>query len=173
MSKILVVEPHRMLQQAIGLSLFPEHEVTFADALPHRNAAEISGYDAVVLDAAALREKNAFSPEAARAIQRWKIPMIWLETGDGPVAPSRQTCVVLQRPVAKERLLAALADCLGVARAKRVENASTVAREPSRVSLVSANGPSKPHIDEARIIELVDVVEEPALENTEDALTKK
>ena len=38
MSKILVVEPYQILQRAIAVSFFPEHEVQITDQLPEMNA---------------------------------------------------------------------------------------------------------------------------------------
>jgi hypothetical protein len=54
MSKILVVETHRMLQQAIALALFPEHEVKIVSAIPE--SSELKDFDAVIVDVKSLGE---------------------------------------------------------------------------------------------------------------------
>ncbi|MGH7824545.1 MAG: hypothetical protein ACREQ7_05140 [Candidatus Binatia bacterium] len=165
MSKILVVEPSKMLRQAIVRSLFPDHEVQIAETLSDSDAAAPKEYDVLIVDAAALREKNGLNAQTARAVQNWRVPVIWLESEDESSVTSREKFVVLRRPIAREPLLAALAQCLGHAQATRSNGKVNDTEKGSK-------GTSKPPAmdkerktaagddQDAQIIELVDIVVE-------------
>jgi hypothetical protein len=161
MSKILVVEPYKILQRAIAVSLFPEHEVQITDHLPEMNAFEQRSYDIVVVDAGALRERNAVG-DLNRRVQGWRIPTIWLEETISTVVPTRDKLVVLRKPLLKNDLLSALAQC----QEKRSTTSLTRgSAEPGgkvrgREDFVNAGLEPRPKQEKARVIELVDVVEE-------------
>src|ERR687898_3644805 len=110
MSKILVVEPYKILQRAIAVSVFPEHEVQITDDLPEMNAFEQRSYDIVVIDAGALRERNTVG-DLNRRVEGWRIPTIWLEETISTVVPTRDKLVVLRKPILKNDLLSALDQC--------------------------------------------------------------
>ena len=162
MSKILVIQPHRMLQQAIALSLFPEHEVQMAEAVPESLAAK--DFDAVIVDAASLQETRRLAPQTVRAIQNWKVPTIWIEGSEPFQAPQRGKLVLMKRPIAREVLQSSLAECLGISTgAKRNGTASM----PDQDTRGSTTGTANEERDiastaaqNAKFIELVDVVEE-------------
>jgi hypothetical protein len=157
MSNILVVEPRRLLQHATAIALFPEHEARIIETIPE--AGLVAEFDAVIVDAAALRETSALSAQALRAMEVWQAPMVWID-GDPPQAPKRDKLVIVNRPVSRDAMRAALAECLGqdskpgaggaAALAQGVRGAARTAREKA------AAAPAK----ERRVIELVDVVEE-------------
>jgi hypothetical protein len=79
MSRILVVEPRNILRQAIGLALFPDHEVQMAALLSDSNATVAQEFDLVIIDSAALRATNTLSSQLVRAVQSWKVPTIWID----------------------------------------------------------------------------------------------
>src|SRR5918994_4268669 len=110
MSKILVVEPYKILQRAITVSVFPEHEVQITDDLPEMNAFEQRSYDIVVIDAGALRERNTVG-DLNRRVEGWRIPTIWLEETISTVVPTRDKLVILRKPILMNDLLSALAQC--------------------------------------------------------------
>jgi hypothetical protein len=170
MSTILVIEPHRMLQQAFATALPFTHKVRLMETLPEISA--IQDFDVVIIDAAALMDKAGLAARELRALQGWKVPTIWIENDGGVEAPSGDRLVTLAMPVQKDALLKALAACLTAtsgeesqaatartkAMAKPVAKAAKKAKEP--ISAVPAA--SKP-----AIIELVEVVEEaPAAKET-------
>ncbi|HTN71294.1 MAG TPA: hypothetical protein VMO00_09405 [Methylomirabilota bacterium] len=162
MSKILVVQPHRMLQQAIVLSLFPEHEVQVTEAVPEFLAAK--DFDAVIVDAASLQETTGLASQTMRAVQNWQVPMIWIEGSDPSQTPKREKLVLMKRPIAREALQSSLAECLGTSRgSKRNGMLSAQAQEP-RGSSKGAADEKKDLVSSAaqdtEFIELVDVVEE-------------
>jgi DNA-binding response OmpR family regulator len=178
MSKILLIEPSKMMQQGIVLSLFPNHEVEVAEMLPDSGVAGLKAYDVVVLDAAALREKNILTAQAVRAIQSSAVPVIWLESKDGPGVASRNKLVILNRPIARTGLAAALAQCLEHRSGTRTHEKANGAeketkrppKEPTKVKGKTAAAPDK---RETKIIELVDVVEEAPAEEKQELAKKK
>jgi len=160
MSKILVVEPRKILQQAIRLALYPDHEVQLETNLSDKEPSAIKNFDLAIIDAAALRDVNASGAQHLRAVQGWKIPKIWIDEAERVRAPGRDKLVVLTKPIQKETLQSAVATCLG---------ASLPAKQngTGRRSATGTTGSSgTPASDSsttpgATIIELVDVVEEP------------
>ena len=65
MSRILVIEPRNILRQAIGLALFPDHEVQMAAWLSDSHATVAQEFDLVIVDAAA----SAFEGNRGRSRQ--------------------------------------------------------------------------------------------------------
>ena len=156
MGKILVVEPYKILQRAIALSFFPEHQVEVTEEIPDMRALEQHSYEVAIIDAGALREKNT-AGDLNRRLQDWQIPIIWLEENISTSAPVRDNLVVLRKPIARNDLLAALSYC----QAKGSTTPLTDAGEKLRNKRVLAASELKPDPEHAaQIIELVDVVEE-------------
>ena len=158
MSKVLLVEPDRMLRQAFTVALFPEFQIEVVEAMPDAAPKDV---DTMIVDAAALREQPK-SARIMRAVTGWHLPIIWID-GDPPgPAPDPARCIRLKRPVAKEALRRALAQCLSATAAPK----STVSAEPAKTPLGKKTRPKKA-VDIAasenrNFIELVDVVEEEA-----------
>ena len=159
MSKILVVEPYKILQRAIAESFFPEHEVQITNSLPEKNAFE-QGYDVIVVDAGALRERNMVG-DLNRRVQDWRVPTIWLDETISTVVPTRDRLVVLRKPILKNDLIAALAQCQ--------EKKSTMSLAKGRAEpgekVRDKSSDLEPHRNEVKgkVIELIDVVEEGAV----------
>lgn len=163
MRKILVVEPRRMLQQAITLSLIADHEVKLITAIPSGEAPWMTEYDALVIDAAALREQNGLSGQMVQNLLHASIPIIWIENSDIELAPKRDKVVVVKEPIEKKTLLLALAQCLQIptastsgspsAQRKTTKGSSKSPRRENKTG-VAAKQPG------SQVIELVDVVEE-------------
>src|SRR5688572_20390733 len=110
MSKILVIEPHRILQQAISLSLFPDHEVQTIAGISDAAPAPTKDFDLVILDAASLRANDAQSAPISRWLQGWSGPVLRVDHEDASGRPQGGNWVVIQSPLSKERLLAAVAE---------------------------------------------------------------
>ena len=161
MTKVLLIEPDRMLRQAFTVALFPEFQIQVADALP---AAPPKDVDALIVDAAAFKEREPESAPRIPAVADWHLPIIWID-GDQPAQvanPAR--CTRLNWPVAKETLRRALVQCL---------NATVTGKSAGGVSAEAAKAAPRPKrktkkaTDKAtgesgNFIELVDVVEEEA-----------
>ena len=164
MSKILVVEPYRILQRAIVLSFFAEHQVEVAEQVPQMSVLEERSYDVAIIDAVALREKN-MAGDLNRRLRDWPIPIIWLEENISTAAPIRDKLVVLHKPIARNDLLAALARC----QAKGSTIPLTDGGEKLRNETGSADTERKPASEHrTQIIDLVDVVEEEATGREQD-----
>jgi hypothetical protein len=159
MSKILVIEPRKILQQAICLALCPDHEVRLDANLSDKESKAIKDYDLAIIDAAALRDANVLNTQTLRVLQEWKIQKIWIDDAETVQAPRRDKLVVLTKPIQKETLQAAVAGCLGASLAGRQNGTE---RQPgqgttgSGETTVSDSGGASGPI----IIDLVDVVEE-------------
>lgn len=163
MSKILVVEPYRILQRAIALSFFPEHQVEVTEEIPDMNMIEQHSYDVAIIDAGALREKNT-AGDLKRRLHDWQIPIIWLEENISTVAPVGDKLVCLGKPIARNDLFAALSHC----QAKGL-TIPLITGEKLRNETVLAASELKPDPEHrAQIIELIDVVEEETTDHGRD-----
>jgi hypothetical protein len=160
MSKILVVEPRKILQQAIRLALCPDHEVQLDAHLADQEPPGIKDFDLAIIDAAALRDAKMLSTGHLRAVQGWKIPKIWIDEAARVQAPGRDKSVVLTKPIQKQTLQAAVATCLG---ASSPGKQNGTGRQPAKgttgsgATTASGSGTTAGPV----IIDLVDVVEEP------------
>ena len=159
MSKILLIEPDRMMRQAFTMALFPEYEVEVAHSIPE-SAPEKA--ELLIVDAVALQSREAISAQQWGLLAAWKLPMIWIG-GTQPIpAPIRDKVVCIEPPLMKEELRRALAQCLGkTAIPKREGNAlagrsETLAVAKPRAMRKIDTAPG----DGGHFIELVDVVEE-------------
>lgn len=156
MGKILLVEPQKILQQAISLSLFPEHDVKIESEIASA-AGSFKNYDILIVDAAALRERNQLTPDVIRSIQGCKTPTLWLEEDAASQTPKREKFVVVKKPIEKEMFESALADLVSPGLSR--ERSSSVAPRPSK------GAPKKKPAEASeqssfQFIDLVDVVEE-------------
>ena len=162
MGKILLIEPHKLLQQAISLALFPDHEVTVEENIaPH--VGSFKEYDLLIVDAAALRESRGLTPEAVRAVQGCKIPTLWLEEEPASQTLKRDNLIVVRKPIERESFHSALTGLLSSGGPARGRNsslaASTAAEDIAKEE--SKKKPAKSAEQSAfQFIDLVDVVEE-------------
>lgn len=161
MAKVLLIEPEKVLQQAISLFLFPEHDVKVeSEAGPA--VGSLRDCDLLIVDGAALRERNQLTSELLRAVQACKTPTLWLEEEDGAQSPKRDKCVVVKKPIEKEMFQAAVAGFLSPGAAREPSGLATV--RPGKG--IASRGPSKKKPGELseqstfQFIDLVDVVEE-------------
>lgn len=142
MSRILVIEPHRMLQRAFAVSFCPEHEVQLIDSIPPESPTT-NNYDAVVIDAAALRERSGSDEGLEIAGRSWAMPTVWIEDKHAAV-PARPDLVVIRKPIGRDELLSALS------------SVSASAKTGGQVPAPTGEGePESPPI-----IDLVEVVEQ-------------
>jgi hypothetical protein len=109
MSKIVVVEPDRMLQRAFMMALFPEHELKMLDELPE---AAPKDFAAMIVDLAALRDCGSSTGRDQKLLRRFDWPLLVIEAEDGNRIADRGNLVRIKRPVTKESLQKALAICL-------------------------------------------------------------
>ncbi|MBI2989260.1 MAG: hypothetical protein HYY45_21055 [Deltaproteobacteria bacterium] len=161
MGKVLLIEPQRILQQAISLSLFPEYEVKIEDDIGSALRA-VKDYDLLIVDGAALQERSQLTPDVIRSVQGCKTPTLWLEEETASQTPKRDKLVVIKKPVEKEKFESALAGLLspvpsrepGVSATARPVKGSAPRGVPKKQAAETSGQPSFQFID------LVDVVEE-------------
>jgi hypothetical protein len=156
MNRIVVVQPHRMLQQAFAVALLPEHEVRVVENIPAAEA--LAAADLLIIDAAALRHGDTLWTHEVSAIQSCHVPVVWIDAEPPPVAFAKM--VRLTPPLKRDELRSAAAEGLRLAaslpaaipKQGRTVAAKTKGIEPKPENARSEN--AKP------IIELVDVFEE-------------
>src|SRR3989338_4611112 len=163
MGKILLIEPQKILQQAISLFLFPEHEVRVEDEAGAA-VSSFQDYDLVIIDGDALRERNRLTPEVLRAIQGCKTPTLWLEEEAASQAPKRDKLVVVKKPLEKGALEAAVGDFLSPGLSR--DRGGTATPAPGRGGAAKGVSKKKP-VEQTeqsafQFIDLVEVVDEEA-----------
>ena len=162
MSRILVVQPSKMLQQAFVVALFPEHHVHVSEKIPDAGLAAES--DLVIIDAAALRERDLLPAHEVRAAQSWRIPVVWIGVESlGDLAASRNLAR-LSAPVKRDELRTAVAEGLRAPSAAQVSPERAAKRSGSVVAAKKkTTEPKQDHLasdNDKKIIELVDVIDE-------------
>jgi hypothetical protein len=176
MSRILVVEPQKILQQAIILSLFPEHDVRMSVDFAENTTAADRDFDLAIIDAAALREGNALSEPLLAMVQNWHLPTIWIQDGGGPPIPSGGRIVALERPLQKHALQLAIVECLTTASTSKPNRPGVSDKGTPLLSKATTNETRKAapsELSASRIIELVDVVEEESERKTNKTRQRK
>ena len=171
MSTILVIQPYKMLQQAFAVALLSDYQVRVQENIPESSA--VNNFDAVIVDAASLAERNAGSE--LRAVQSWKVPTVWIDKGDAPEVPTRENLVIVKRPVHNDSLRKALSECLTPSKVSISKTPQSLAR-PAVANGSKAKGKEKSVAaasDERQIIELVEVVEAPTLPHQKKTAAKK
>ena len=110
MSTILIVEPYTVLQHAIVVALFPEHQIRIAEAVPDSPGDA----DIVIVDAAGLRERSGLSSAELHRIVEWHRPIIWID-GVNAAKPNADAIVNFVRlgiPLKRDELRTMVAECL-------------------------------------------------------------
>lgn len=152
MSRVLIVESERVLQQALSLALISEHEVTILNALPENGADGLKEFDLIIIDATALRAAGSVTPQTTQAIESSDVPTLWLEEFDSPQAPQRAKLTVLKKPIEKEAFDSAITGLLTVRKSSK--------QEPERARVRKEKEKGIPEQESFQFIDLVDIVEE-------------
>ncbi len=163
MGKIVLVEPHKVLQQAIALSLFPEHEVQVEETVSASGIAALQGIDLLIVDAAALRDSDRLSPEIARAIQSSPIPTVWIDEDEAARAPKRDKLAVVIKPIESAGFQSVLASLLSPSSPRKERKKAPVSGEQKAERDRGAGKKGRVEAGEQsafQFIDLVDVVEE-------------
>ena len=161
MSKILVIEPHKILRHAFAIALSNARQVEIVAAFPE--AGLLSAADLVIVDGAALRQQNSLTEKNIRAIEKRKLPTIWIDFDGETPMPENDALRRFKWPVEKDTLRKAVTECLGsidgFARAdSKTAKAGEAPASMNRKS-VDATSPHSRAVGEKKVIELVDVVE--------------
>ena len=158
MASILIIESHPILREALRQFLFPEHQTVVREgwSVP----TDLKGHDLVIVDRESV-EDGGDAGELLRALQRLKIPSVWLHQGPPPsLKPVRLTAAVA-KPLEGPALEAAMRSLL--------ENTSPPGTRRSVTEEPPADDAPEDHVSGAEpadgeIIELTEIVEEPGSE---------
>ncbi|MFQ5682012.1 MAG: hypothetical protein ACE5HC_01960 [Candidatus Binatia bacterium] len=176
MGKILLIEPQKILRQAITLSLHPEHEVEAGDNFVSARSRALEGYDLLIVDGAALRENDQLTAEFSRAIRKCKTPTLWLEDKETSHLPTGGKLIVMKKPIDREVFQSALG---------RLISSQRVSRKTSRSSAKGGTKGEKPEVvhkkktegaspqEAFQFIDLVDVVQEQPVSSEKKTPPKK
>ena len=142
MGSILIIEGHPILREALRRFLFPEHQTATWERWA--GAEGLQRYDLVIVDRETVEQGGSTTTEVLRALQRIRIPSVWLHQGPAPsLRPGRLTAMVA-KPLEGPVLEAAVRSLL---------ETGSEAKAEARPS------PGQPRAA-ADIIELTEVVEE-------------
>ena len=158
MSKILVVQPHRILRHALAVALAPDHRVEAVEIIPE--AGDPKTADMVIIDAGALRERGALTARELRLMEPWQVPTLWIDPD--AMLPNKKF-KNLTWPLSREELKKAVAECLtkaivaseSVGTPEKRDGAPAAGKKERRAA--KASEPAA-EVDK-HVIELVDVVE--------------
>ena len=156
MSKILLVEPYKMLQHAFVAALFPEHEVKILEN-PPASESLAADVDLVIVDAAALRMRNSGPAEEVGAL--WQLPTIWIDNGP-PTRAESSTIARLTPPLTREEVKAAVAGLLRAVAEPAANPVGGQVHSPASKKTRATKAKRAEPADDKNIIELVDVFEE-------------
>ena len=148
MSRVLLIEPHRVLQQALALALFPEHDVRVEESIDAGVIGGLKEVDLLIVDTAALRNAGKLTAEIRRALEAAKTPTLWID--DDSARPKRANLTVMAPPIASGSLQSAVAELLS-GKSEKPKKAAAAAK---------AGDVEEPDESGAQLIDLVEVVEE-------------
>ncbi|MGH7855543.1 MAG: hypothetical protein ACREP3_19000 [Candidatus Binatia bacterium] len=159
MSRILVVQPHRMLQQAFVVALFPEHQVQVLAEIPEVSADA----DVVIIDAAAMRERDLLTARELRRVQSWNVPIVWVDDEVVAKGSAESNSARLTAPIKRDDLRTAVAECLRSLSAPQPTKAPKAIRSVvpvAKTKHIESKPESVASGSDREFIELVDVFEE-------------
>ena len=155
MASILIIASHSILREALRQFLFPEHRTVARDrwSVP----ADLQHHDLVIVERDALEDTD----ELLRALQRLKIPSVWLHQGPAPsLRPARLTATVAM-PLEGPSLETAVRSLLPM-----TSGSKTGPEAPGEP--LGDEPPEDERQGSDEIIELTDVVEGPGTEEPDD-----
>jgi hypothetical protein len=159
MSRILVVEPHRMLQQALVVALFPEHQGQVFARIPEGEV--LAAADLLIIDAAALKALGALPTREVRAVQSCHVPVVWIDAETPPDTAAFTKLVRLAPPLKRDDLRAAAVECLRLSSAAEPFAAPKPARAvAAKTKTIEPKPESAARDNDKEFIDLVDVFEE-------------
>ena len=163
MGKVLLIEPQKILRQAISLSLFPQHEVQVEEGFGASQLGSLKDYDLLIVDGAALRESKQLTAEVTRAIQGCKTPTLWLEDDATSHAPRRERLTIVKKPIEREPFQSVVDAFLSpeTSPKRRVTSSAVASARAETHSREAKKKPAAPSQQGSfQFIDLVDVVEE-------------
>ena len=156
MSKILIVQPFRMIQQAMALCLTPEHEVRVTDGLP---AIEfVKDCNLVIIDSAAIDSLRDIASQLPAT------PVLVVERGNDSAAGFSSAVATLHEPITRDNLRSAVRRLVTADQpcpASPPDEVKTGGSQSRSRAARSGGHKQTGHKDSSNVIELVEVVDEP------------
>lgn len=175
MSRIVLVEPVKMLQYAFVVALLPEHPVQVMEKLP--DAETMAEADLVIIDAGTLRERDLLPLVEDCAAQSSQAPVLWVDVEASGAFAAAKNLTRLSAPVKRDELRSAVVENLR--RASRSEASSEPAAIRTGAGVAAKTKIAGPHAGrvvaehDTPLIELVDVIEvTPELDKSFEAENK-
>lgn len=159
MSRILVVEPFKMLQQALAFALASEHEIHMTDRMPSDDFDR--DVDVAIIDGAVMSAEKNESAERARR-SGWHIPIVWLGSESPPAQMTSGPLVRLEPPFERDSLRRSLAEVLPTHAGIQKDLGNALAKAARAPKEKIAETPQRAGTDEGdkrAIIELTEVIE--------------
>ena len=161
MSRILVVQPAKMLQQAFVVALFPEHHVRVLEKIPEAEPAAEA--DLVIIDAGALRERDSLPAQDVRAAQSWRVPVVWIGVEALGALAATKNLVQLSAPVKRDELRTAVSESLRAPSSGQASPERAAKRPGPAVATKQKTTPKRDGVaadQDSEFIDLVDVIDE-------------
>ncbi len=161
MGKILLIGPKRILNQAVSLYLFPQHDVHVKSNLEEIDPKALQEYDLLIIDAPAGADGKS-GTEVPRSIQKLKTPTLWLEEDESTPSPKREGLLSLKMPIEREAFQKALDDLLSTDKPGKEKSGSKGGGGAGGQTPKKRGGgrEAKSPQGESQFIDLVDIVEE-------------
>jgi len=148
MGKILLIGPNRILNQAVSLYLFPQHDVQVKSNLGEIDPKALKEYDLLIVDAPASADGKS-GTAVTRSIQKLKTPTLWLEEDGSTLPAKREGLLRLKMPIEREAFQKALDALLSTDKPGKEKSGFRGGRREAK----SPQG-------DTQFIDLVDIVEE-------------
>ena len=162
MEKILLIGPNRILNQAVSLYLFPNHDVQVRSNLEELDPKVFQDYNLIIVDSPAGADAKS-ATAVTRSIQELKTPTLWLEVKGSIPCPTREQILSIQMPIERGAFQKALDHLLSSASQNKKERNSLglgVALKKATQNKGAKRRESKSLPENSQLIDLVDVVEE-------------
>jgi len=161
MGKILLIGPNMILNQAVSLYLFPQHDVQVKSNLEEIDPKALQEYDLLIIDAPGGADGKS-GTDVPRSIQKLKTPTLWLEEDGSTPLAKREGLLSLKIPIEREAFQKALDDLLSTDKPdkeKRGSKGGGSAGGQTPKKSGAGRGAKSPQ-GESQFIDLVDIVEE-------------
>ena len=162
MGKILLISPKRILNQAVSLYLFPQHDVEVKSCLEELDPKALQECDLIIVDAPSVAEGKS-GTDVPRSIQRLKKPTLWLEGEGSTPTAKRERFLTLKMPIERETFQKALDDLLSTNKPGKKKSGSQGGGGTGGKTPKNRGGRSEAKSQEgesSQFIDLVDIVEE-------------
>ena len=162
MEKILLIGPNRILNQAVSLYLYPQHDVQVRSDLEDLDPKSLQEYNLIIVDSPAGADAKS-ATAVTRSIQKLKTPTLWLELEGCIPCPKREQILSVKMPIEREVFQKALDQLLSSdpqSKKERSSLAAWIAGKKASRKMGARKRESNVPPENTQLIDLVDVVDE-------------